>query len=410
MGRIDAQLETTRSNAGKLEERERNYRELVGLLSELPEKVSHPIMVPFGPLAFFPGCIERTNEVLTQLSSEYFVLRTTKRASELASKRLHAIERERAALLKNEGQLEMMRGLAAGEEASASASGATVRRDDQGFMDIREPYDEREEQQQAAAASSATVAVARQPPAGGGDVDVLERLRALERQEEMEEEGYGAEDEQSGHPEQSGDALARLRELERLEEMEELDSVIEQAEQQGNFAEGVAPSFGEGMPAAVTLGNAASGSTPPPERVLSPSDLFLRMRQVEEGAITEGRGAAEEVQLSAPVSASASAAPRRPVGAAPLAGGTASRGVAAAATGCSPAAGLGDCLSPLPPPPPGTQAVVRERLGAQVVDAGLAGLGGPPASAPAEEGGSPAAGSAPKRVSKFKSERQRGLA
>eukprot|EP00438_Fugacium_kawagutii_P024305 Skav226604 [mRNA] locus=scaffold848:86947:87141:+ [translate_table: standard] len=42
--------------------RRREYEELQGLLVDLPKKVQHPIMVPFGPLASFPGHLVHTNE------------------------------------------------------------------------------------------------------------------------------------------------------------------------------------------------------------------------------------------------------------------------------------------------------------------------------------------------------------
>ena len=42
--------------------RREEYEELRGLLLELPKKVQHPIMVPFGPLASFPGHLVHTNE------------------------------------------------------------------------------------------------------------------------------------------------------------------------------------------------------------------------------------------------------------------------------------------------------------------------------------------------------------
>jgi len=280
MSRIDAQLERARSNSAKLDERERNYKELVGLLCDLPNKVAHPIMVPFGPLAFFPGRIEHTNEVLTQLSSEFFVLRTTKRASELASKRLSSIRQEKASQCKDMHKLEMMRGLASGEEASIGPSGATVRRDQEGFMDIREPYDEQVEQRKAAMASHQPhVDGASSPHLGGSHEDVLERLRELERQEMEESEDVDGDE---GHNDiEHIDSSARMRKLQTLEEMEELDSIVEGAESVE------VASHSAGMHSTQALGSQYGASDAPAVKALSPSDLFLKMRQVEEGASGE---------------------------------------------------------------------------------------------------------------------------
>merc|ERR1711972_719567 len=86
--------------------------------------------------------------------------------------------------------------------------------------------------------------------------------------------------ERNGSLEQS-DALARMRELEQLEEMEELDSIVERAEHSGS-AEGT--SHGTGVHDSPALGSVHAAGGAPTKKVLSPSDLFLQMRQVDEGA------------------------------------------------------------------------------------------------------------------------------
>ena len=43
--------------------------DLSSLLGELPDKTQHNIMVPFGPMAFFPGRLIHTNEVLVRLGA-----------------------------------------------------------------------------------------------------------------------------------------------------------------------------------------------------------------------------------------------------------------------------------------------------------------------------------------------------
>merc|ERR1712039_268548 len=80
---------------------------------------------------------------------------------------------------------------------------------------------------------------------------------------------------------EQSDTLARMRELERLEEMEELDSIVDRAERNGS-AEG-AP-HGTGVHGSPALGPVHAAADAPTGKVLSPSDLFLQMRQVDEGA------------------------------------------------------------------------------------------------------------------------------
>merc|ERR1719401_2587551 len=110
-------------------------------------------MVPFGPLASFEGYIENTNQVLTQLSSEWFALRTTKSALGMVVRRQQRLEQDQADVEKELGELKMRRKLALGEGEALQASeaqtqaappgappGTTVRTDEEGFLDIREPY------------------------------------------------------------------------------------------------------------------------------------------------------------------------------------------------------------------------------------------------------------------------------
>merc|ERR1712066_471679 len=63
--------------------------------------------------------------------------------------------------------------------------------------------------------------------------------------------------------------------------MEELDSIVERAEHSGS-AEGT--SHGTGVHDSPALGSVHAAGGAPTKKVLSPSDLFLQMRQVDEGA------------------------------------------------------------------------------------------------------------------------------
>ena len=205
--RLDAQLEQARKNSEALEERSQEYRELRGLLKELPSKVSHEIMVPFGPLASFPGQLVHTNEVLTQLSSEYFALRTADNAIAMVDRRLRRLDEEQRSASRELRELTLRRRLASGEAVSAGSGsggsgqagasgagasevsevpgvpGATTRVDEDGFLDIREPLDREEEEPK--------FWKSRQSPTNRGADDTLSRLRELERMEEDSESGHG---------------------------------------------------------------------------------------------------------------------------------------------------------------------------------------------------------------------------
>jgi len=421
MHRMAAQLESAQDARATLDQRDQEWRETLGVLKDLPEKVMHPIMVPFGPLAFFPGHIEHTNEVMCQLSSEYFALRTVHHATEMGHRRMAHLRREKDELAKKIREIEMMSGLAVGEDAVVSDRGATIRRDEDGCMAIREPCDENgetlpltsasrpggpgeaasvrrdadgfldicepcdEHGDPLAPAGAAPVATRRPSAApasrsderrGAGGADLLARLRELERLEEDGETalpGGGEGASAGGHgggaaaAASSPDTLARMRELERLEEMEELDNLCEGMESTG-AAQGEAFVAGGGREA-LTANSAG--------QVQSPADLFRQMRRID-----------EEV-------ANATAAPAAQGSFAPP-GREAARRVEA------PVAQSAD-----------VRGDVRERLDVrtQVLAPSLAALSSPPLGGArpgtAAGGGGGAEEEAPKRVSKFKSERAR---
>ena len=73
-----------------------SYANLNSLLEELPTKLRHEVMVPFGSLAFFEGSIEHTNEVLMLLGDNWFVERTAARATQtINSRRKFVVEQIR---------------------------------------------------------------------------------------------------------------------------------------------------------------------------------------------------------------------------------------------------------------------------------------------------------------------------
>ncbi|CAD7923251.1 unnamed protein product [Amoebophrya sp. A120] len=60
----------------QLQDFESKYDELISTLTDLPKKLQHDIMVPFGDGIFFEGHIERTNEVIMHLGDSYYAERT----------------------------------------------------------------------------------------------------------------------------------------------------------------------------------------------------------------------------------------------------------------------------------------------------------------------------------------------
>ena len=97
-------LETTarqraerRADVQKLQSSADDYEELEHTLRELPAKVEHKILVPFGKLAFFPGVLRHTNEVMVLLGDNYFALRSAEQAAGIARRRAEYVRPQVAA-------------------------------------------------------------------------------------------------------------------------------------------------------------------------------------------------------------------------------------------------------------------------------------------------------------------------
>lgn len=71
---------------------ENDYRQLHTRLSTLPDRLTYECMVPFGKLAFIPGRIIHSNEILVLLGENYFVERSCKQSIDIVNRRLENIK------------------------------------------------------------------------------------------------------------------------------------------------------------------------------------------------------------------------------------------------------------------------------------------------------------------------------
>ncbi|XP_031570394.1 unconventional prefoldin RPB5 interactor 1-like [Actinia tenebrosa] len=69
-----------------------DYQSLQETLNFLPQKISHEIMVPFGSLAFMPGKLVHTNEILVLLGDNWFAKRSASQALEIVERRQKYVE------------------------------------------------------------------------------------------------------------------------------------------------------------------------------------------------------------------------------------------------------------------------------------------------------------------------------
>ncbi|CAF3483448.1 unnamed protein product [Rotaria sp. Silwood1] len=68
-----------------------DYHHLRTRLSTLPDRLTYECMVPFGKLAFIPGRIIHSNEILVLLGENYFVERSCKQSMDIINRRLKNI-------------------------------------------------------------------------------------------------------------------------------------------------------------------------------------------------------------------------------------------------------------------------------------------------------------------------------
>uniref|UniRef100_A0A0B6ZT94 Protein phosphatase 1 regulatory subunit 19 n=1 Tax=Arion vulgaris TaxID=1028688 RepID=A0A0B6ZT94_9EUPU len=92
----EEQRKAMSETSGKIEQMKQfkeDYRALQDRLKTLPDKVTHSVMVPFGKLAFMPGHLVHTNEILVLLGDNWFVDRSAKQAADIAGRRIKELDK-----------------------------------------------------------------------------------------------------------------------------------------------------------------------------------------------------------------------------------------------------------------------------------------------------------------------------
>lgn len=134
---LESQQKGLRSCETKLErlaQYEHDYDSLCSRLRTLPDSVSHEVMVPLNSLAFMPGRLVHTNEILVLLGDNWFAERSARQALAIAERRADQCRR-------------MQQGLLGEKEQRTNWMRYTDQlHRESGYADIREPYDPVEEQ------------------------------------------------------------------------------------------------------------------------------------------------------------------------------------------------------------------------------------------------------------------------
>eukprot|EP00899_Mesostigma_viride_P009399 jgi/Mesvir1/18460/Mv14315-RA.1 len=152
MGVVDAfsaeELREETERMEKLTGYHKDYSDLRALLDDLPTKVSHPIMVPFGRHAFFPGRLVHSNELMVYLGDKYYVQRSCKQTVEIIKRREEYLEKSIDATKKR------IQGLRDMTTLTDMTGLRGLQQEEEGFepVEIMEEYDSEDEKRDKKAA------------------------------------------------------------------------------------------------------------------------------------------------------------------------------------------------------------------------------------------------------------------
>lgn len=223
----------TKQQLKQLSKYKQDYEAVRERLETLPDEVSHEVMVPLGKLAYVPGRLKHTNEIMVLLGENWFVERSAKQSVEIVRRRIAKCE-ETMNRLNSEIELHH-----SWEKSTKKLHSDLVNATGIDFAEEEEDEEAwREKHRQKVRDYRQKLAGMREkgiPPEGGDDdtldeeVDIWKRLDELELQEELEHELdlLGSEEEDTEEDEED-------QEYEEYEEKEEerggCDEVNEETE------------------------------------------------------------------------------------------------------------------------------------------------------------------------------------
>ncbi|XP_002735303.1 uncharacterized protein LOC100371571 [Saccoglossus kowalevskii] len=114
-----------------------DYNALHERLETLPDKTTHDVMVPFGSLAFMPGKLVHTNEILVLLGDNWFAERSAKQACGIVDRRKKQVEENLKQLREEKRLLEAQAGFTDDFRTESSNK--------KDIVEIREDYDPEKE-------------------------------------------------------------------------------------------------------------------------------------------------------------------------------------------------------------------------------------------------------------------------
>ncbi|KAJ1742916.1 hypothetical protein LPJ68_001511 [Coemansia sp. RSA 1086] len=114
------------------------YHELQQTLVDLPKEIEHEAMIPLGPLAFYPGKLIHTNEILVMLGDNWFVEQSATQAAEIAQRREALVDSKIEELRRRLAALKERRGLLGKSQVGGEFGGDILNEEGEPIMDIKE--------------------------------------------------------------------------------------------------------------------------------------------------------------------------------------------------------------------------------------------------------------------------------
>ncbi|BFZ63102.1 hypothetical protein YB2330_004220 [Saitoella coloradoensis] len=189
--RLEDQLKSLRESLDQWQNYKKEYAALQEKISDLPQKTTRDIRVPFGKFASIPGTLIHTNEITVLLGENWFVERSAHEAAEIIGRRIDYVEEN---VKKVEGEMEGVRErLGAFEELERETVG-DVNEAGQPIVEITEELDDEGNVVKTSTSGKGMGEVGKLLDLTGGDDDQaqsyedLDKLMAdLEREEEEHE-------------------------------------------------------------------------------------------------------------------------------------------------------------------------------------------------------------------------------
>ncbi|CAB1437432.1 unnamed protein product [Pleuronectes platessa] len=180
-----------------------DYEAVNERLQTLPDQLSYDIMVPFGPLAFMPGKLVHTNELMVLLGDNWFAKCSAKQAQKIVDHRTKHVKSELDDLSKTMKNFEARVGFV---------------KDLETFSARKKEYAEiREEVRQDIAVTKGRQRVAHRP----NSKPKLETILDLKEEDEEENQEESSDEGSRKGIVTEEELWARLDELEKLEELED---------------------------------------------------------------------------------------------------------------------------------------------------------------------------------------------